>query len=33
MARPQRELSQALENAKAQAMRQLGTWLDTRCTQ
>lgn len=33
MARPQRELSQALENAKAQAMRQLGTWLDTRFTE
>ena len=33
MARPQRELSQALEAAKAQAIRQLGTWLDTRFTQ
>ena len=33
MARPQREMSQALENAKAQAIRQLGTWLDSRFTQ
>jgi hypothetical protein len=33
MARPQRELSQAVEIAKAQAMHQLGTWLDTRFTQ
>lgn len=33
MARPKRELSQAVELAKAQAMRQLGTWLDARFTQ
>jgi hypothetical protein len=33
MARPQRELSQVVEIAKAQALRQLGTWLDTRFTQ
>lgn len=33
MARPQRQLSEALEIAKAQAMRQLGTWLDTRFTE
>lgn len=33
MARPQRQLSEALENAKAQAMRQLGTWLDSRFTE
>lgn len=33
MARPRRELSQALEAAKDQAMRRLGTWLDARFTQ
>lgn len=33
MARPKRALSQALDDATAQAMRQLGTWLDTRFTQ
>ena len=33
MARPRRDMSQALEAAKAQAMRQLGTWLDTRFTE
>jgi hypothetical protein len=33
MARSQRELNQQLEAATAQAMRQLGTWLDTRFTQ
>lgn len=33
MARPQRQLSTALESAKAQAMHQLGTWLDIRFTQ
>lgn len=32
MARSQRQLSAALEAAKAQAMRQLGTWLDSRFT-
>lgn len=32
MARPQRQLSQTLETAKSLAMRQLGTWLDTRFT-
>jgi len=33
MARPERQLNQALETAKAQAMRQLGTWLDARFTE
>jgi hypothetical protein len=33
MARPQRQLSRQLEVAKAQAMRQLGTWLDARFTE
>ena len=33
MARPKRDLNQALDDATAQAMRQLGTWLDTRFTQ
>jgi hypothetical protein len=33
MARPQRELNKVLESAKAQAMRQLGTWLDARFTE
>lgn len=33
MARPQRRLSADLEAAKARAIRQLGTWLDTRFTQ
>lgn len=32
MARPQRPLSTALERATAQAMGQLGTWLDARFT-
>mgnify|MGYP006297757117 CR=1 FL=1 len=33
MARSERQLSQALELGKAQAMRQLATWLDTRFTE
>lgn len=33
MARRQPDFSQALQSAKAQAMRQLGTWLDARFTQ
>lgn len=33
MARPARELNKVLEEAKAKAMRQLGTWLDTRFTE
>jgi hypothetical protein len=33
MARPQRQLNQALNTAVAQATRQLGTWLDTRFTE
>jgi hypothetical protein len=33
MARPRRQLSDSLEAATAQAMRQLGTWLDARFTQ
>ena len=33
MARPQRQLDQALNTAVAQATRQLGTWLDTRFTE
>lgn len=33
MPAPKRQLSQALEDATATAMRQLGTWLDTRFTQ
>jgi hypothetical protein len=33
MARQQPDFSQALQTAKAQAMRQLATWLDTRFTE
>ena len=33
MARSQRQLDQALQAAKAQAIRQLGTWLDARFTE
>lgn len=33
MARPNRQLTDALDQATAQAMRQLGTWLDARFTQ
>jgi hypothetical protein len=33
MSASNRQLSDALENATAQAVRQLGTWLDTRFTQ
>jgi hypothetical protein len=33
MARPQRQLNQALNTAVAQATRQLSTWLDTRFTE
>lgn len=33
MARPQRALDQMLESAKDQALRQLGTWLDSRFTE
>lgn len=33
MAAPKRQLSQALQLATDQAMRQLGTWLDARFTQ
>lgn len=33
MARPQRDLSRQLEEATAKAVRQLGTWLDTRFTE
>jgi hypothetical protein len=33
MARPQPQLSQALELATAQAVRELGTWLDARFTE
>lgn len=33
MARPRRDMTRMLEDASAQAMRQLGTWLDTRFTE
>lgn len=33
MPTPKRQLTEALEQAKVQAMRQLGTWLDTRFTE
>lgn len=33
MPAPKRQLSEALEDAAAQALRQLGTWLDARFTQ